>query len=116
MAMLPRLLSPLGFNQSSMVGPLFFPSVVIGIALLVTLPLGNEFQHRTLSVLLAQPIGRMEIWAEKVSVTVIAVISAALVWFMSWRATFERDPGLWLIAGVFIITSIASATFWTLTA
>src|SRR5438132_10160789 len=114
MAMLPRLLSPLGFNQSSMVGPLFFPSVVIGIALLVTLPFGNEFQHRTLSVLLAQPIGRMEIWAEKFTVMIIAVLSAALVYFISWHGAFERDPELSRFAGGVLITMIGSATFWTL--
>src|SRR5271169_5130273 len=57
-----------------------------GIPLLAALPLGIEFQHRTLSILLAQPVGRMEIWREKLSVTVIAVLSAALVFFFVWRA------------------------------
>jgi len=33
----------------------------LGIPLLATLSLGNEFQHRTLSILLTQPVDRMEI-------------------------------------------------------
>ena len=33
------------------------------VPLLATIPLGNEFQHRTLSLLLSQPIGRMTILA-----------------------------------------------------
>src|SRR5438128_7999946 len=110
--MLPWLISPLSSDRFQI--SLLVASV--GITLLVTLPLGNEFQHRTLSVLLAQPISRMEIWAQKFSVTIVAVMSAALVWFICWRGAFERDPVFWLIAGVFIITAIGSATFWTLTA
>src|SRR5437867_4184177 len=47
---------------------------VCGIVLLATLPFGNEFQHRTLSLLLSQPVSRMEIWGEKLSVTFIAIL------------------------------------------
>src|ERR1019366_294267 len=57
----------------------------LGIPLLATLPLGNEFQHRTLSLLLSQPVRRMEIWGEKLSVTVVAVLSAVLVFAIAWR-------------------------------
>ena len=51
----------------------------VGIPLLATIPLGNEFQHRTISLLLSQPIGRVEIWREKLSITLLMVFSAALV-------------------------------------
>ncbi len=53
----------------------------LGIPLLATLSFGNEFQYRTLSALLSQPLSRMEIWAEKMTVTVIAVSSAATVYY-----------------------------------
>ena len=86
-----------------------------GIPLLASLSLGNEFQHRTLSLLLAQPIDRMEIWGEKLSVTVVAVLSAALVFFVAWRvAAHQLVPEDPVIAGAWIIGTIASATFWTL--
>ncbi len=86
----------------------------LGIALLATLSLGNEFQHRTLSLLLSQPVSRMEIWGEKMSVTFVAVLSAALVLCYSRRSAFQQDPKLWVFAGVLFIATIASATFWTL--
>src|SRR5438552_3077704 len=49
---------------------------VLGIPLLATLPFGSEFQHRTVSVLLSQPVNRMAIWAEKLAVTIVAALSA----------------------------------------
>ena len=87
------------------------------VPLLATLPLGNEFQHRTLSLLLSQPIGRMKIWCEKLSVTVVAVVSAVLVFSLALRATSFRPDGKdWAFAGAWILASVASATFWTLIA
>ncbi len=89
----------------------------LGIPLLATLSLGNEFQHRTLSLLLTQPVDRMEIWGEKLSVTVVAVLSAALVCFLGWRvAGLLPDPRELVVAGAYIIATIAAATFWTLVA
>jgi hypothetical protein len=89
----------------------------LGIPLLATLSLGNEFQHRTLSLLLTQPVDRMEIWGEKLSVTVVAVLSAALVCFFGWRvAGILLDPRESVVAGAYIIATIAAATFWTLVA
>jgi len=85
-----------------------------GIPLLATLAFGNEFQHRTLSLLLSQPIDRMEIWREKSSITVVAVFSAAMVFYYGWRSALQQDPTLRVFAGVFVIVMIASATFWTL--
>jgi hypothetical protein len=86
-----------------------------GVPLLATLSFGDEFQHRTLSLLLAQPAGRMEIWREKLSVTFVAVLSVVLIFFLAGRAAslgLER-PDL-VFAGVWIITITASGTFWTL--
>jgi hypothetical protein len=87
----------------------------LGIPLLATLSLGNEFQHRTLSLLLAQPVGRMEIWGEKLSVTVVAVLSAVLVFSLDLRATsFHPGRQELVFAGAWIVAISASATFWTL--
>jgi hypothetical protein len=87
----------------------------LGIPLLASLPLGNEFQHRTLPLLLSQPVGRMEIWGEKLSVTVVAVASAVLVFCLALRATsFHLAPQRLDFVGAWIVATIASATFWTL--
>jgi hypothetical protein len=85
------------------------------IPVLATLSLGNEFQHRTLSLLLSQPVGRMEIWGEKLSVTIVAIVSAVLVFSLALRATSyrpDRQELAFAVAWIFAIT--ASATFWTL--
>ncbi len=86
----------------------------LGIPMLATFSLGYEFQHRTLSLLLTQPVNRMEIWGEKLSVTIVAVLSAALVLCYGWRSAFQQDPKLWVLAGVYLLTTVPSATFWTL--
>ena len=96
--------------------PVSFLGFFIGIPLLATLSLGSEFQHRTLPLLLSQPVERMEIWGEKLSVTIVAVMSATLVFWLSWRADLYQDPELWMVAAAWIISMIASATFWTLIA
>ncbi len=88
---------------------------LLGIPLLATLSLGNEFQHRTLSLLLSQPVDRMEIWGEKLCVTVVAVVSAVLVFSLALRVTsFHPDRQELAFAGAWIVATTASATFWTL--
>jgi hypothetical protein len=99
-----------------LIEPLSFLGFFLGIPLLATLSLGNEFQHRTLPLLLSQPIDRMEIWAEKMSVSMVATLSATLVFCVSWRAVLPQAPVFWMVAGVWIIAMIASATLWTLIA
>ena len=86
----------------------------LGIPMLATLALGYEFQHHTLSLLLTQPVSRMEIWGEKLSVTIVAVLSAALILCYGWRSPFQQDPKLWVLAGVYLLATVPSATFWTL--
>ena len=87
----------------------------LGIPLLASLPLGDEFQHRTISLLLSQPIDRMKIWREKLSVTAVAAVSAFLVFALAWRgAEFQSGPQSLAFAGAWVIATTASATFWTL--
>ena len=88
---------------------------VLGILLLATLPFGNEFQHRTFSLLLSQPISRMQIWREKLSITAIAVFTAALVFEASRRASgVHAGREFWGYAVAATIVFVASAPFWTL--
>jgi len=91
--------------------------IVLGIPLLATLPFGNEFQNRTLSLLLSQPVGRARIWIEKSSVAFVAVGSAVLLFAFSPLAA-ETLPyrGQELNAAALILAVLASATFWTLIA
>jgi len=104
--------------------PHFYPepfsilSFFMGIPLLATLSLGNEFQHRTLSLWLTQPSSRIELWAEKMIVMSAAVLSAASVsgtgmFYFTWP---QEDFTHKVAAVVYVIITIASAIFWTLAA
>src|SRR5208282_491565 len=99
-----------------MVEDISFVGFFFGIPLLAALSFGNEFQHRTISLLLSQPVSRMEIWGEKLSVMIVAVASAALIFGIGWRATLQQDPDLWVMGGAWVIAILASAAFWTLAA
>ena len=96
--------------------PLSFVSLFIGVPLLATLSLGNEFHHRTLSLWLTQPLSRMQLWAEKMSVMVPAVLSAGLVssvvmFSVTWphmHLTYK------VLALIYVVVAMASATYWTL--
>ena len=95
--------------------PLIYVIGFFAVPLLATLPLGDEFQHRTLSLMLSQPVGRMAIWGEKLSVTVVAIMSAVLVFSLALRATSFHPGRMGLaFAGAWIVAITASATFWTL--
>src|SRR5262249_29156299 len=82
----------------------------IGIPILASLSLGTEFQHRTFPMLLSQPIGRMQVWAEKWLVTGGAVLTAFLVHWFVHGASFSTFGLVW------VVTAMCSATFWTLVA
>src|SRR5262245_31069828 len=82
----------------------------VGIPLMATLSLGNEFQYGTVPLLLSQPIDRRETWAEKWIVLIVATGSAAVLY---WRQVFYEQPGLGY-AGIVAAVSILSAMFWTL--
>ena len=101
---------------SNYVEAMSFLGFFLGIPLLATLPLGNEFQYRTIALLLSQPADRREIWAEKMIVTMVACLSAALVFCFGWRTEFRNDTQLWVTAGASIIAMIASAAVWTILA
>src|SRR3954462_16028772 len=91
-AVLPWLLSGSRFNFN---GPLALPGLLglwMGLAVLATVSLGNEFQNRTFSLLLSQPVDRMEIWREKWVVMMMAVLSAAAVYSVAWRPALLEYP------------------------
>jgi ABC-type transport system involved in multi-copper enzyme maturation permease subunit len=95
------------------IGPL---CVFLGLPLLATLSLGGEFRYGTLSLLLSQPASRMRIWAEKMSVAAVAVLSAALIQAYAWRDAFPWDPPAATLAVVSLTALVGSAVYWTLVA
>src|SRR5262249_15629411 len=99
--------------------PLLWPVTIlgfwVGIPLVATLSLGNEFQYRSLPQLLTQPVGRAKIWSEKSIVTWTAVTITVFVYWLGWRGVFKDPLELIAIAVVFLVC-VSSATFWTLVA
>ncbi|HMD84823.1 MAG TPA: hypothetical protein VKO18_08995 [Terriglobia bacterium] len=86
--------------------PLLYLIGFFVVPVMATLSLGNEFQYRTFSLLLSQPVGRMEIWGEKLSVTIVAIVSAVLVFSLALRATsFRPDWRVWAFAGAWSSSS-----------
>jgi hypothetical protein len=90
-----------------------------GLPLLATLSLGNEFYHRTFSLWLTQPAGRMQLWGEKMGVMCAAVLSAGLATGigMFFFALPEMNLTYNNAAAVaYVLITMASATYWTLAA
>jgi len=85
----------------------------LGIPLMASLSLGNEFHYGTLSMLLSQPVDRTRVWSDKISVLTAAVMSAGLLYLISWRDM----PVEFVAAGaIWVFVTVGSATFWTLIA
>ncbi len=87
---------------------------VLGIPLLAATPVGAEFQQHTMSLLLAQPIGRRRLWAEKevAAVLVTVIVAGVQLAVLDLAVLHALRPVLWLFA----VTMVCSAAFWTLVA
>jgi hypothetical protein len=86
-----------------------------GIPVLATLAFGEEFELRTFPLQLSQPIDRLAIWNEKITVSLLFVLPVVLVYGIALRLPPVRAnlQGLGFYAA-WIIASLASASFWTL--
>lgn len=95
---------------------LSFLSFFLGVPLLATLSFGNEFRDHTFTLWLTQPMSRMQLWGEKLSAVVPAVLSAGLVsGVVMFTFTWPRMLFTYKVAAaVFVVVMMASATFWTL--
>jgi hypothetical protein len=98
--------------------PLYAVSLIafwVGIPMIAALSLGSEFQHRTLPLLLSQPISRRTLWTEKWLVLLPAMATTVIVYVLTWRLPY-REPPEYGVFAVALLVSLCSATFWTLTA
>ncbi len=87
----------------------------LGIPVLATLAFGSEFQNRTISLVLSQPVSRREIWREKLIVTVFAVVTASLVFSLTLGVEINHNfPHFFIFIAAWTLAIIASAAFWTL--
>src|SRR5207244_12935241 len=63
-----------------------------------------------------QPAGRLQIWPEKITVLLAAVVSTSLVYFLGWRSVLEQDIEWWFTVLGFLLATFGSGLFWTLVA
>jgi ABC-type transport system involved in multi-copper enzyme maturation permease subunit len=68
----------------------------------IVLPIGSELEDGTLSLLLSQPITRLQLWLQKFAVSVTAVVTASLAFTVVWRSeVFPRFPTvLWVLVAL----------------
>ena len=86
------------------------------IGVLASLPFGVEFQHRTFTALLSQPIDRARLWREKLSklglvLGVIAIGGLTSEFISNYRLNEEL-----ILPASIALATCASACYWTLTA
>jgi len=94
-----------------------FGYLLLGVACVVMAgsSFGNEFQQRTLSLLLSQPIPRSLIWRDKMLVLgagIVTSLAAFLVCLAVRRPAFD-GPG-WLAMVLTALCAFCGAPFWTL--
>jgi hypothetical protein len=85
-----------------------------GASLLAALPLGSEFQYRTLALRLAQPLERRSLWRQKFAVTVAAVAPLAALYSVAAGMRFGRPFAV--MCATWIIVTLAGAIPATLLA
>ena len=94
-----------------------FGYLALGVAcvLMAGAAFGTEFQHRTISLLLSQPIPRSVIWREKMLVlgAGLAMSLAVLVGCLAVSCPV-RDHTEWLTLAVIPLCALCGAPFWTL--
>jgi len=94
-----------------------FGCFALGVACVVLAgsSFGNEFQHRTLSLLLSQPIPRSVLWRDKMLVlgaALVASVAALLVCLAVHRPQTESTE--WLVLLFLPLCAFCGAPFWTL--
>lgn len=97
--------------------PLSFVSFFLGVPLLATLALGNEFHQQTISLWLTQPLSRKQLWGEKLMVMLPAaasagVVSGVVMFSVTWphmRLTYK------VAAAAYVVATMTAAPLWTLT-
>jgi hypothetical protein len=87
-----------------------------GCLLLAVLPFGLELQHRTLPLLVGQPIERSRVWLEKLLVSAAAVLALGVIHFAALYAAARGDLTLrpLPLCAALVVVTICSGAYCTL--
>jgi ABC-type transport system involved in multi-copper enzyme maturation permease subunit len=91
--------------------------VVLGLACAVMggSSFGNEFQHRTISLLLAQPIARSVLWRDKMLILGGGMLASLLVLVVCLQVGRSGIDGeSWLMPVLIPLCAFCGAPYWTL--
>jgi hypothetical protein len=101
------------------------------VLLMAAAPVGREFQHRTLGLLLSQPSNRGRLWRDKLAAPTLGLLVLAMFVgvaalsvdaqqarpFLSVAFTQEGEVRtMFFWAALFAVTALCTAPFWTLSA
>jgi hypothetical protein len=86
----------------------------LGCVVLGGCSLGNEFQHRTLSLLLSQPIERSVLWREKMLVLGASLGMSLGVLLVCLWVTHPGINSRWWQVGLVALCAFCGAPYWTL--
>ena len=87
---------------------------VLGIALLATMPFGEEFSLRTMPMLLSHPVSRSQIWTDKIKITLLLTITIALLNTAGYLPFLGLAKEELKLAVAFLIFTVSSGAFFTL--
>src|SRR5262245_9097987 len=100
LALLPLFASH-GSRTLELAGAIAF---FVGVPMLAVIPFGAALEDATLSLLLSQPITRLQIWLQKFTVALIAVVTASWAFALAWPSQILTPPRafviLWVVAAV----------------
>lgn len=104
-------------NHAEAVGAFGTFTFGLGCAIMGGVSFGNEFQRRTFSMLLSQPIPRQVIWREKMLVlgaSLLLTLAAAwaCLWYFGPRGWADRDAAL--LPPLVALCAFCGAPYWTL--
>jgi ABC-type transport system involved in multi-copper enzyme maturation permease subunit len=88
-----------------------FLALVVACAVMGGSSFGSEFQHRTLSLLLSQPIARSVLWREKMLVVGVGMAASLAVLVGCCPVRGSAD---WLALALIPLCAFCGAPYWTL--
>jgi hypothetical protein len=83
-----------------------------GFALLAAMVFGLEFQQRTLSLLLSQPVERWSLWRAKLLVVILAGVVVTLINWKVQELISNLPPLLLLLVWMGLFATVCSSGFW----
>jgi ABC-type transport system involved in multi-copper enzyme maturation permease subunit len=92
----------------------FQAGFTVGVPLLACLSFGHEFRHKTMELLVTQPVSRLKIWREKSFVVATAILTLSVVAILCSRTPVHLWRPEDLDYAMFLVITTCSAAFWTL--